>query len=77
LSDLENNNISKEDLFELVKNTSIYHFAKFDLEIDEMINIPEGWKVLDVNREDDRIRLSNGRIAGYIPIATKPDSSWV
>lgn len=76
LSDLENGNISENDIVKLVESTSIYYVDKPELDENELTHLPEGWKIMSVNKQLGKIRVINGLIAGDIPIEIEPDYSW-
>ena len=77
LTDLANGNISNDDLLKLSESTSIFYFNKPDINVHELYYLPEGWKIMSINRETKSLRVTNGKIAGNIPIEHSPHPSWL
>lgn len=77
LADLDNDTISDEDLFTLLETTSKYYFNIPKLDQDELLHVPDGWKIVSIDRKHGRIRVINGDGSGYVPIGEKPDSTWL
>jgi hypothetical protein len=76
LTDLEKGNISSDDLMNLLESTSIYYLNMPNIRENELSHLPQGWKVMSIDRKTGRIRVTNGKIAGEIPIDIEPDHSW-
>lgn len=76
LIDLEKGNISYDDLMNLLEATSIYYLDMPKIDEKELSHLPQGWKIMSLDRKNGKIRVTNGKIAGEIPIDIIPDASW-
>ena len=79
ISDLENNTISPDDLIELLKKEIPFENVSSVplLKTNERTHIPEGAKILEINRREGYVRVVVGNRAGNVPIDEVPDRSWM
>jgi len=77
LAAVENSIISNEDLLLSISNSkSIFYLDIPEITKNELSHIPEGWKIMSIDRDNGKMRVTNGEVAGDIPIEINPDQSW-
>lgn len=79
ISDLENNIISSDDLIELIKLQIPFEniSAVPLLNKNEIMHIPKGVQILEVNRKGGYVRIVLGNRAGNVPIDEIPERNWM
>ena len=71
LSHLENGSITTSELYKLIEKTTIIYFGFPEVKPEEVIHIPDNWRIIKVNRKRGYLVVTDGRRFGKIPCAGK------
>ena len=77
LSHLENGSITTSELYQLIEKTTIIHFGLPEIEPEDMIHVPDNWKIIEINRNQGYLVVTDGQIFGKIPLAFSPAAKWL
>ena len=70
LSHLENGSITTSELYKLIEKTTIYYYGFPEIEPEEIVHIPDNWKVININRYQKYLVVTDGKKFGKIPLAS-------
>ena len=77
LSHLENGSITTSELYQLIEKTTICYFGFPEIEPEEIINVPNNWKIIAINRNQKYLEVTDGQRFGKSPLAFSPDVVWL
>jgi len=70
LSHLENGSITTSELYKLIEKTTIFYYGFPEIEPEEIINVPDNWKIIEINRDQKYLVVTDGQRFGKILIAS-------
>ena len=77
LSHLETGSITTSELYKLIEKTTFLYFGFPEIEPIDTINVPDNWTVIEVNRNQGYLTVTDGERFGKIPLAFSPDAAWL
>ena len=69
LSHLKNGSITTSELYKLIEKTTIIYFGFPEVEPEEVVHVPDNWKIIEVNREQGYLVVTDGQRLGEIHIS--------
>ena len=77
LSNLENGTITTSGLYKLMEKTTNLYFGFPEIEPENIINVPDNWTVLRINKFRKFLLVTDGKRFGKVPSAFSPDAAWL
>jgi hypothetical protein len=78
LSHLEKGSITTSELYKLIEKTTIIYFGFPEIELEDVIHVPDNWKIIGINRDQGYLVVTDdGQRFGKIPLAFSPDATWL
>ena len=65
---LKNGSITTSELYKLIEKTTIIYFGFPEVEPEEVIHVPDNWKIIEVNRKQGYLVVTDGQRLGKISI---------
>jgi len=76
LSKLKDGSITTSDLYQLIEKTTILYFGFPAVEPEDILHLPDKWKIMRVNKKQKYLTVTDGKETGIVPLAFLPHCSW-
>ena len=77
LSHLENGSITTSELYKLIEKTTILYYGFPEIEPGNTVHVPDNWKIVEINRNQEHLVVTDGQRFGKVPLAFSPDAIWL
>jgi len=77
LTKLEDASITTSDLYCLMERTTAFYFGIPNIEPEDIAHVPNGWKVMNINKKQKFLKVTDGKRTGIVPQSISPNDTWL